>query len=160
MNNYWNEKKLIPSGNIKAIKNAPSVFRDESSGERYRGVVGARANLDSEPFLKLFFAKVDVLASLSSAGMKVFFMIVDVMRSHKETSYLMLDKRAWEDYSEKMGREGIKISLNINTFYRGIKDLISKDVIRKGRRDGEYQINPSIVFNGKRDKALKKEMEA
>lgn len=160
MNNFWNEKKLIPSGKIKPIKDSQSVFRDENTGARYKGLVGTRASLDAEPFLKVFFAKADVLASLSSAGMKVFFMIVDGMKSNKETSYLMLDKRAWEDYSEKMDRKGIEIGLNINTFYRGIKDLISKDVIRKGRRDGEYQVNPSIVFNGRRDKALKKEMEA
>ena len=158
MGNYWKEQKLIPSGKIKPIKEGQSTFRDENTGARYKGVIGARSSLDSEPFLKVFFAKTDTLASLTSAGMKVFFMIASEMKHHKETSYLMLDKRAWEDYYEKMKNKGVEIGLNINTFYRGVRDLSSKDVIRKGRRDGEYQINPSIAFNGRRDKALKREI--
>lgn len=157
MSNYWNEKRLISSDKIKPIKKSTSTFYDKGTGATYEGYIGTNANLDSEPFIKLFLGEFASLASMSSAGMKVFMMIAWRLQDHKEETFMLLDRRSWQDYSSEMISRGVKIRLNQDTFYRGLRELKELDIVRDGRRDGEYQVNPSVLFNGRRDKAIKRE---
>lgn len=156
--NYWNEKKLVSSNKIKPIKQSPSSYKDEVTGARYEGFVGKHATLDAEPFIKVFMSNFDLIASLSSAGMKALLMIQWIIRDKRECSFLMIDRRAWEQYDEDMKRIGAVTRFNMNTFYRGVRELQEFDIIRKASREGEYQINPSVLFNGKREIAMRKEI--
>lgn len=160
MENYWNNQRLTSSDKIKPIKRSISSYTDKSTGATYNGYVGVNANLDAEPFIKIFMSRFDMIASLSSAGMKVMMMIVWRLKDHKETIYMMLDRRSWSDYSEEMKSIGANIRLNQDTFYRGLRELREFDIIREGRRDGEYQINPNVLFNGRRDRAMKREINS
>ena len=156
--NYWNEKTLVSSNKIKPIKPSPSTYKDEITGAKYEGFVGKHATLDAEPFIKVFMSKFDLIASLSSAGMKALLMLQWIIKDKKDSSFVMFDRRAWEQYDEDMKRIGAKPRFNMNTFYRGVRELQEFDIIRKASREGEYQVNPSVIFNGRREIAMKKEI--
>lgn len=156
--NYWKEQKLVSSNKIKPIKQSFSEYTDNNTGAKYKGFVGRHATLDAETFVKVFMSRFDVVASLSSAGMKAYIMLLWIMRDKKETSFIMLDRRAWEQYDDEMKSLGAITRFNMNTFYRGVRELLEFDIVRKADREGEYQVNPNVVFNGKREIAMKKEI--
>jgi len=97
--------------------------------------------VDSEKFVKLFINGVKQFKELTGAGTKVF-----------ELLYLEVQKN--------IGKDGIWLTfpsidqtsnhIGETTFYRGMKELITKRFIAESNTPGKYWLNPEFMWNGDR----------
>lgn len=110
---------------------------------------------DPSPFIKVYHDKIALLASLSSSGRTVFFMLLWVLSlpENKDTSFINFGHLAKDDFINYVNNQGEDIKLSENTFISGRKELIDKNIISRYSSDHNmYQVNPSFIFNGNRIK--------
>lgn len=127
-----------------------NILVNQDTGEVLGTHVTTYKRVDGEQFVKLFTANIGLTFGLSSAGIKVFSILLWAVQ-HKALSKdeIDLDSLALEDFLEShKGDEKLKVSLA--TFKRGLNELEKAQIIAKTMRQGRYFINPNFVFNGDR----------
>lgn len=112
-------------------------YVDTETGELHRGVqvVGERYRIDSAYFVKLYSLR--VLRMLSRAGVAVFSYMCERIR---------YDGTVPIDVRECVKELGYG---NSKSVYNGIQELLGLDVIRR-KSQGEYYVNPNVVYRGDR----------
>lgn len=117
----------------------------ESTGE-IQGLTGfyTRIKTDKTHFLKLYADGLRALTGLSTAGMKVFILLYNVITDDKGygKDMVMLN---YDMLSEEQRQQ-----FSLRTFQRGISDLIEHEFIAETMQSGVYFVNPTFIFNGDR----------
>ena len=103
-----------------------------------------RIKTDKTHFLKVYANGVRALTGLSTAGMKAFIVLYDIITSNKgfgkDIVILNYDMLSEEQQS----------TISLRTFQRGITDLIEHDFLAETFQVGVYFVNPTFIFNGDR----------
>ncbi|MGL5262599.1 MAG: hypothetical protein ACRC9P_09470 [Bacteroides sp.] len=153
--NMWFNIRFVSGERLKQVSESPTPYITKD-GEISEGLIAKKATYDSAPFIKLFKGSSVLRSTLTSAGGRMFDLVLFVLETQRDTSIITISMNSLDDFIEA----GRKIDPNFNisraTMNRGINELIEKGVILK-LRPNEYQINPRLFFNGDRIKALAKE---
>jgi hypothetical protein len=123
------------------LRNAPKMVIDNNSGELLElNKLTRSMEIDSLPFIKVYHMGVRALMGLNTSGLRVWGYIVLALRKRQTTFYVCI-----EDIKDYLG---YKTNRDV---YRGLKELIKLEMIIPNK-DGSYDINPNMFFNGKRIK--------
>lgn len=123
-----------------------NVLVDRETGEAKGTFVGTYKQVDDEQFLKLFTANIALTFELKSAGIKAFNVVCWMMQQKAiDKALITIDRYVLEDFNEAH-----KKKLSKSVLYRGLDNLIENKIIARSRREGDYFINPSFMFNGDR----------
>lgn len=125
------------SKKIKFFKNDLKITDSENNKISGAGI-HITETVDSEQFLKLYFAGVKALGGLNAFGLKVFeFVYYSTMNEiSKDKIYL------------KFNTKEMKISKA--TYYKGIMNLVENNFILPSLDTNFYFINLNYLFNGDR----------
>lgn len=111
-----------------------------SDGEQYaetRMVI--RKKVDKEEFVKVFKDQISILFELTKTAQKILTYFIKSLGINKD--FVIFDRQKAKEYS------GLCSDASI---YRGLGELIQKNVIAKSTLTQVYYINPKIIFNGDR----------
>lgn len=110
--------------------------------------------------VRIFQEAHDDLDDLSAMGLKILVYIFSELR--KETDEVFFDINLFLDYAnrDKYGKAQLKKIKSKAGVYRGIEDLLEKNLIaRKAGSNKIFFINPSKFYVGKRDSYFNKTMD-
>ncbi len=129
---------LQPRANTIIAKGQSIV--DTSTGEIIDEsvLIGKRKIVDKSQFAKIYASSIAILYELSKAGQNVFLYLTKVM-DYDNKAFFMYQK----DY-KKLGYKSETASL------RGLRELITKNIIACDVRPYHYWLNPTIVCKGER----------
>lgn len=140
----------------KTIKVNSSMGKDnnivvnQGTGEivgKYTHVTTYR-EVDESEFVKLFTSNIAMTFDLTSAGIKVFNVLMYAVQNQAiNKDQVFLDEKTLNNF---LKQTAFKKALSLKTLYRGINELIKSQIIAKATRYGVYFINPNFVFNGDR----------
>lgn len=97
--------------------------------------------VDKTQFVKLYVNGVKAFKDLSGAGTKVFEVLYMKVQASIGTDTLWLTFPSLNQLETPMGE---------TTFYRGMKELLSKGFIAESLTPGMYYLNPDYMWNGDR----------
>jgi hypothetical protein len=98
-----------------------------------------RMPFDTTKFLKVFSDFDDVIGSLSASGIVILVYIMKQMRVAKFGHMVFCFNH-------------IDLAMPKASFYKGLNELLELHVITKTYIAHQYEVNPNIIFNGKRKK--------
>lgn len=125
-----------------------NVLMNQSTGEVLGTHVTTYKAVDGEQFVKLFTANIGLAFDLTSAGIKVFTVLMwTVQNTALARDEVMLDAVTLERFLREQDN---KKQLSLTTFRRGLAELTEAQIIAKTVRQGIYFINPNFIFNGDR----------
>lgn len=123
----------------------------ESGNETEDTITFAKKQIiDKDQFIKVYCAGFKTLSELKNSTKLVFTYVFEKIRSEvgKDNYYF-----SFRDYSEYCQTEKIN-PLSETTYWRGMKELIEKEVLAKSHLENLYFINIAYVFNGDRLKFI------
>lgn len=127
-----------------------ALLLDDQTGEHI-GQMGAvfleEKTVDTEQFIKLFTAGIEELMSLSSAGLKLFRLIYELMLETPNVDFFTLDYKTLKTLK--------KWNYSQPTFNTGLNELLIKSIIYKSVAPAQYFVNVSLFYNGDRITLLK-----
>jgi len=128
-----------------------NVLVNHKTGEIQGTHVTTVKRVDSEQFVKLFTANIALTFDLSSAGIKVFSVLLWAVQ-HKALAKdeVDMDPLLLDDFLVAHKDKEPPLQMSVATFKRGINELEKARIIAKTLRKGRYFINPNFVFNGDR----------
>lgn len=153
--NMWFNVRFVSGEKLKPVSESPTPYITKD-GEISEGLIAKKSTYDSAPFIKLFKGASVLRATLSGAGGKMFDLVLFVLETQRDTSIITISMNSLEDFIDAGRKINPDFNISRATMNRGINELIEKGVILK-LRPNEYQINPTLFFNGDRIKALAKE---
>lgn len=128
-----------------------NILVNQTTGEVHGTHVTTYRKVDAEQFVKLFTANIALTFDLKAAGIKAFNVLVWMIQNSSIGKDLVpLDKFALEAFLKAHNDRKPPIKLSQPTFWRGLAELESAQIIAKHVRQGWYFINPNFVFNGDR----------
>lgn len=128
-----------------------NVLVNQTTGEVQGTHITTYKRVDAEQFVKLFTANIALTFDLKAAGIKAFNVLVWMLQNKSISKDLVpLDKFALDAFLVAHDDRAPKIKLSQPTFWRGLAELESAQIIAKHLRQGWYFINPNFVFNGDR----------
>lgn len=113
---------------------------DEETGE----ILGhtqfiKQIEVDEEKFAKLYLSNFSSFFDLKPQALKVFGYIMSVLIPNKDEFVFLLD--------DCMKYTGYKAKSSV---FQGLGQLVSNEIIARGKTDFLYFINPMVFFNGNR----------
>lgn len=113
---------------------------DTVTGEVIQGdmLIGRRRIVDKSQFAKIYASEIGVLFELSRTAIKVFMHLTKVMD---------YEQRAYFNYYKEFDKLGYK---TYSTCYKGLVELLAKNIIALDVRENTYWMNPTIVCKGER----------
>jgi hypothetical protein len=123
-----------------------NILINQETGETNATHVIAYKKVDDGEFVKVFTANIALTFGLSSAGQKVFNMLLHVVQK----TAIGRDKIYLNDLTRSEFSQDFKVKLSNPTFYRGLAELITSKIIARSVDVNIYFINPHLVFNGDR----------
>ena len=129
-----------------------NIIVNQSTGEVHGTHVVTYKKVDDAEFIKLFAKNIQLTFELTAAGFKSLMVLVWVMQQAAiNRDKVTLDSYTYEDFlTAHEEDEKIVSNFSIETYKRGLRELVSAKIIAKCVRRGDYFINPSFVFNGNR----------
>lgn len=95
--------------------------------------------VDEEKFAKLYLSNFSAFFDLKPQALKVFGYIMSVLTPNKdEFVFLLEDCMKYTGYKAK------------SSVFQGLGQLVSNEIIARGKTDFLYFINPMVFFNGNR----------
>ena len=113
---------------------------DTTTGEVIQDdvLMGRRRVVDKSQFAKIYASEIGLLFDLSRTAIKVFMYLAKVMD---------YDQRAYFNYYKEHAKLGYK---TYTTCYKGILELLARNIIALDIRENTYWMNPTIVCKGER----------
>ena len=98
--------------------------------------------VDQETFIKFYADGLNTIFDLSAASLKVFKLVYgQVLNKHNNDKIIL----AFEELEEKN-----LINFSRGTFFRGINELLNKEILFKSKVTNQYFINVQYFYNGNR----------
>ena len=134
------KKKMIRVGNGKQL-----IDTRTGEMENITHIVTYK-EVDDAEFVKFFTGNIALTFDLTAAGNKAFQLVMRV--AQKEAigkDELYLNDEVVEEFVMEFG-----VKLSISTFRRGLKELLTKQILAKSTKTNIYYLNPHLIFNGDR----------
>ncbi len=153
--NPFLENMVVPVGkkNVRLSKlgRDSNIVLNTETGESAGTHVTTYRKVDSEQFVKVFTAHIGMTFEFTAAGNKTFGVLLWAMQHHAlSVDEIDLDAITLSKFMKThSGREPV-LRLSLQTFNRGLAELVKAKIIAKTMRGGRYFINPNFVFNGDR----------
>ena len=129
---------LQPRANTIIAKGESLVNTETGEVLKESTLIGRRKIVDKSQFAKIYASEISILYELSKTAQNVFLYLTKVMD---------YDNRVYFNYK----REYSKINYTAHTApLKGIRELISKNIIACDVREHTYWLNPTIVCKGER----------
>ncbi|WP_210494308.1 replication/maintenance protein RepL [Pantoea ananatis] len=150
-NNTYDKNPFILQNGIEILTKDKrrTVARGEKfespEGQRYESVINSIQEVDKEKFVKLFISKIRVIFDLSLTGNKLFYIFLFSISDAIGKDQVYMNFETAKDIANQRD-----FNLSNPVFYRGIKELIEKQIIAPSKSKYIYYINPAVVFNGDR----------
>jgi hypothetical protein len=120
---------------------------NQATGEVKGTHVITYKRVDEQQFVKLFTANIALTFDLKAAGIKAFNVLLwAVQHMAMGRDLITLDNYTLQSFLHSNNQT----KLSESTFRRGVRDLVTAQIIAKSTRLGYYFINPNFVFNGDR----------
>jgi len=97
--------------------------------------------VDSEKFVKMYLAGIKQTAGLSKSGLTIFEIVYLSVQAHPNVDTVNLNF-----YTASLQCEG----LTLRTYQRGLRELLSREVLFRSPLTDTYFINIRCLFNGDR----------
>lgn len=154
-NNPFIENMVVPIKGQKVqlskLGKDNNILVNQSTGEVHGTHITTYRRVDAEQFVKLFTANIALTFDLKASGIKAFNVLVWMLQNSSIGKDLVpLDKFALDAFLKAHNDRKPPIKLSQPTFWRGLAELESAQIIAKHVRQGWYFINPNFVFNGDR----------
>lgn len=129
---------LQPRANTIVAKGQEIV--DTITGEIIQDdvLMGRRKVVDKSQFAKLYASEIGILFDLSKTAINVFIYLTKVMD---------FENKAIFDYNKEYHKLGYKSNVSP---LKGLRELLSKNIIYAHTLDGIWWLNPTIVCKGER----------
>ncbi|KIM05882.1 MAG: hypothetical protein KN64_01400 [Sulfurovum sp. AS07-7] len=139
---------IITSGDklITIMGKNNNILLNTNTGETSPTQIIAYKKVDRSKFVKLFSENIGILFDLSSAGNKVFAILIHELQNKIDKDIVILDKYTLASWNEQNPTRTFKEAF----FSRGKNELVKAQIIAPAERMGAYFINPNFVFNGNR----------
>lgn len=125
-----------------------SVNEEDDTEDEYTTTISQVRLVDSEQFIKLFSSQIASIFELTSAGIKMFGILLVEVQNTIGGDSVYLTPAIVSKIAKSKGK-----TLSSSTFTRGVNDLIeSKIIAASALGAGWYFLNPTILFNGDRAK--------
>lgn len=136
-NPFLDETALVPR--IRKIKRQVDgiTVEDKDTGITVPVFYHGERRIDTEPFLKLFDAMWGVLPFMSRSGLYVLAYVRKQTRPGNAVVYLDRD-------------EFVAMGHARSTYYNGLDELLTFQMLARSAKRKYYYINPSCFFNGNR----------
>lgn len=136
----------IQSNIVKKYKNTSGTTRNailqaiNSDGE----VMGhtsfiQQIEVDEQQFTKIYLSQFSAFFNLTTQSIRVFGYIMTKLIPKQD--YFLFDLNEAMQYTNYKSAQSV---------YNGLSDLISSEIIARGKKDYIYYINPMVFFNGDR----------
>lgn len=138
-----NFKKVIKSATDKDGNVVTKVLGKDPTLIKHVGLFNITTKIvDTTPFLKIKANALNPYNNLSSAGLKVFGILMEEC-SGLEGKDKMEVVLAWEVLNEEY-----QANMSRTTFNRGINDLIDAKFIAPSLVNNVFFVNPAMIYNG------------
>jgi hypothetical protein len=129
-----------------------NVLLNEDTGEVKATHVVTYRKVDGAEFIKLFAKNIALTFDMTAAGFKVLMVVSHVLQYKGiNRDIITLDSYAFDDFIEAHKDNDPPITnFSLQTFLRGLRELVGSKILAKCMRRGDYFINPKFVFNGDR----------
>lgn len=128
-----------------------NVLINQATGEVHGTHVTTFRRVDADQFVKLFTANIALTFDLKAAGIKAFNVLLWILQNKSISKDLVpLDKFALDEFLTAHNDRTPAIKLSQPTFWRGLAELETAQIIAKHVRAGWYFVNPNFAFNGDR----------
>lgn len=101
--------------------------------------MGHEKVVDRTQFMKIYLSNLDVFFNFTRTAQKVLKYFIGVLKKDRDEVTFNL--------AECIDASGLKGKSSV---YKGIAELLQKEVIAKGPNETTYFVNPSVMFNGNR----------
>ena len=127
-------KMVAPSNKevIQTVVDQDGVMTGQSAFVQYMEV-------DEKQFAKLYLSNLAAFWDLSKPAIRVFTYIMANIRPNQDK--IEFDLEECMDYTQYRAKKAV---------FQGLADLLTKNIIARGRNEYQYFINPMITFNGDR----------
>jgi len=130
---YKGVRTVIQKGTMTTVVNDDGEVIDGLELSKYK-------QIDSLLFTKVYIK--DTASALNEISYPACQMILYVMlHVERKTNSVYL---AYKDVKSIFGNIGL------TSYYKGVKELITRNVIEPTRRRNTYYVNPNMIFNGVR----------
>jgi hypothetical protein len=132
---------------ISSMGKDENILVNQATGEVKGTHVITYKRVDEQQFVKLFTANIALTFDLKAAGIKAFNVLLwAVQHMAMGRDLITLDNYTLQSFLHSNNQT----KLSESTFRRGVRDLVTAQIIAKSTRLGYYFINPNFVFNGDR----------
>lgn len=155
--NPW-MKELVNTTRIKKNivaqddPNKMMIIRDNRTEKEEIKTTGFyyRKEVDANAFVKVYASGVTEILGLTKAGSRVFVYLFDMISDvhNKDNSQVTLKYEHMAENDRYWNKQGKPMSRT--TFFNGIRDLATHNIIAQSDIIGVYFINPMYIFNGDR----------
>ena len=116
-------------------------------------VIVEMKNADMQDHIRIFPEMHDDMELLSAMGLKLLVYIFSELKEDKDEVYIDIDSFIRFTNRRKIGGDDQKPISNKTGIYRGIDDLIERNILARKAGDAKlFYINPAKFFCGSRDK--------
>jgi hypothetical protein len=136
----------IQSGIVKKYKNSSGTTQSAilQAIDKEGNVMGhtsfvKQIEVDEEQFTKIYLSQFSAFFSLTTQSIRVFGYIMTKLIPKQD--YFFFDLEECLQYAKYKSPQSV---------YNGLSDLISSEIIARGKKDYIYYINPMVFFNGDR----------
>jgi hypothetical protein len=111
--------------------------------------------IDKEKFVKVFTDELRTFFDLKKSTQKILHIVLVELQKVPGKDQIYLDHRhAIRFFTDVKTPDGKPI-MSKPTFYKALKELISKEFLAESTQTNQYYINPALFFNGDRLKLVK-----
>lgn len=129
---------LQPRANMIIAKGENIINTETGEVLKEATLIGRRKIVDKSQFAKIYASDIALIYNLNKPAINVFLYLTKVM-DYENKAYLVAEKDC--------RKIGYKSALSVS---KGIKELISNDIIAPAIMQGYYWLNPTIVCKGER----------
>jgi hypothetical protein len=137
--------------NLTAKAGTELIEKNGTNTETFFTNIVQKKEVDTEEFIKLFTAQIKFYFDLTKTAYKVFFIVLRIYQQSIGGDRIYLTCKTAQNIAESI--DGFRLSTPI--YYRGIDELIEKQIIAKSDQKYNYFINPAVIFNGDRARFVK-----
>ena len=129
---------LQPRANTVIARGEKLVNTETGEVLKDEMLLGRRKYVDKSQFAKIYCTEIGILYELSKTATNVFFHLTKVMNYENE---------AYLNYNQEYEEVGYK---NYKSVFKGLTELVKKDIIAPSYKVHHYWLNPLVVCKGER----------
>lgn len=127
------------------VDRGTAILAAKTGDEEATTTIAQVKEVDDERFVKLFGSAIRSYFDLTSAGQKVFSLLLLAVQGSPNADKVYINPATAVEQASNLGK-----TLSTAVYHRGMKELVEKQIVAHSVQPGWVFINPSIIFNGDR----------